>query len=248
VSRRQFAGVVGVTLTVLYVTLLMPFAAHGQQPDTQRGPSALWNAYPLTPSSGRTAAAPARTHPARVAPVRQVTESEGGFPLLTVLITAVLALAAGVALERQRRRRPLRQLLRVPTSPPRPWDALGALGEIFERPPWPREAVHRWRCEIMWTGGYLSSCFRAVATEPGTHHKQTVAETDEFKWTLKWDPNLATPGLKEEFLAVVAQLEQDGWEPTEPGAHWWSLRYLWRHSEEPPSTLAGAGAAGGAAR
>jgi hypothetical protein len=247
VPRRQFAGVVGVTLTVLYVTLLMPFAARGQQPAGQRGPSALWNAYPLTSGSGGTAAAPARSHPPRVAPARRVTESGGGFPLLAVLITAILGLAAGVALERRRRGRPFTQMLRRPPARPRPWDALGALGEIFERPPWPREAVHCWRCEIVWTGGYLSSCFRAVTTEPGTHHKRTVAETEEFKWTLKWDPNLATPGLKDEFLTVVETLEAAGWEPTEPGAHWWNLRYLWPHSEAPPSTLAGAGAAHGAA-
>jgi hypothetical protein len=157
-----------------------------------------------------------------------LADSAVAIPVLAVLLAGVLGLVGGILLERSRRAYPPRVgLLRT-----QPWRAVG---ELFQKTPWPPQERAQWHCEVVWARGYANSRFRAVAMEPHSYRKRTLTETEAFKWMLKADPDPATPGLEEGLGAVVARLEADGWEPTDPGSHWWSHRFLWKRPEPPPS-------------
>jgi hypothetical protein len=230
VSGRRPPGAAGITLMVLCLALLLPLAAHARTQTGPRGPRALWSQYPLTLTPERSASLPGRSRPAAPAAPTSVSDSGGGFPLLAVLVAVALGLTGGMIVERRRRRRPVALRFHHPSGPRPARPLLWRRGprprppaeDVLERTPWPPATRDLWRCEIVWAPGYANSRFRAVAMEPRSHRRRTLAETDAF-----------TAGVDEELAALVRRVESRGWKPTDHGPDWWSHRFVWTGAEPP---------------
>jgi hypothetical protein len=104
-------------------------------------------------------------------------------------------------------------------------------------PAWPEDSDDRWRCEICWDAGYLSSRFEAVALRPGHRKGRVVGGGGVFRWLLMSDPDPRTP----EYAADVSNLEhallQAGWERAGRGAEWYAQRFVWPGDGEPPAQV-----------
>ena len=111
------------------------------------------------------------------------------------------------------------------------------LARLGRRPIWPDGAEQLWRCEIEWEAGYKTSRFAAVARSPDGRGERRVAESQPFKWTQAYTPEPEGPLFRPVVRAMVAALEDAGWERVDPGAEWWEQRFLWRREGEPPQRI-----------
>jgi hypothetical protein len=107
---------------------------------------------------------------------------------------------------------------------------------------WPEGSEDGWRCEIRWSAGYVSSRFQAVALPPGQRKGRPVGESAPFKWLLMSDPD---PRTREHDAAVTGledALLEAGWERAGRGQEWYSERFVWPGSGEPPERVEPVGA------
>jgi hypothetical protein len=107
---------------------------------------------------------------------------------------------------------------------------------------WPEGSGDGWRCEIRWSAGYVSSRFQAVALPPGQRKGRPVGESAPFKWLLMSDPD---PRTREHDAAVTGledALLEAGWERAGRGQEWYSERFVWPGSGEPPERVEPVGA------
>ncbi|HEV7496124.1 hypothetical protein [Baekduia sp.] len=108
----------------------------------------------------------------------------------------------------------------------------------FERRPWPEATERLWRCEIAWHAGYLSSGFRAMATEPGRRRAREVGRSEPQRLWGAAPPEPPTAELLAAADRLAAALLHAGWEPVEGGGDtWYAARFAWPHEEAPPRRL-----------
>ncbi len=108
----------------------------------------------------------------------------------------------------------------------------------FERRPWPEATERLWRCEIAWHAGYLSSGFRAMATEPGRRRPREVGRSEPQRLWGAAPPEPPTAELLAAADRLAAALLHAGWEPVEGGGDtWYAARFAWPHEEPPPRRL-----------
>jgi hypothetical protein len=108
----------------------------------------------------------------------------------------------------------------------------------FERRPWPEETERLWRCEIAWHAGYLSSSFRAMATEPGRRRPREVGRSEPQRLWGSAPPEPPTVELLTAADRLATALLEAGWEAVEGGGDaWYAARFAWRHQEPPTHRL-----------
>jgi hypothetical protein len=100
-------------------------------------------------------------------------------------------------------------------------------------PTWPEDAPRHWTCEIEWKAGYRTSSFRAVAGPPAAPRRRALGDSPAGRWTLMADPDPPTRELMESVRALSDALAAAGWEEAGRGNHWYALRFIWRHTDEP---------------
>lgn len=111
-------------------------------------------------------------------------------------------------------------------------EAAMAARRLARPEPWP-EAETEWTCEIGWKAGYRKSVFRAMVAAPGPGRRRSIGESAPILWTFMADPMPPTPELVAAVKALVAALEEAGWERARPAGPWYALRFLWRGQGEP---------------
>jgi hypothetical protein len=107
----------------------------------------------------------------------------------------------------------------------------------FKRPAWPQGTEERWRCEITWRAGYVSSCFEATAYAPGQHRGEPIGASERFKWLLADEPDPARSDHLREARKLAAALRATGWERLARGPKWYAERYVWPGDGPPPGRL-----------
>jgi hypothetical protein len=110
------------------------------------------------------------------------------------------------------------------------------------REAWPVETVQLWRCEIRWNPGYVRSRFEVVVYEPGKSEGDAVAESIEFKWLLKTNPDFYVAEHRAEVRSLAMKLEAGGWERIGRAPEWYAARFVWRREDRPPDIDAAGGA------
>jgi hypothetical protein len=98
---------------------------------------------------------------------------------------------------------------------------------------WPEDARDRWTCEIDWKAGYRASSFRAMAGPPGATKRHPLGESSAGRWTLMADPEPPTPELVACVRDLSDALQAAGWDDAGRGRHWYALRFVWTHTEDP---------------
>ena len=98
---------------------------------------------------------------------------------------------------------------------------------------WPDDAAQGWTCEIDWKAGYRASSFRAMAAPPGATKRRAFGESSAGRWTLMADPEPPTPELVACVRDLRDALQAAGWEDVGRGRHWYALRFVWTHTEDP---------------
>jgi hypothetical protein len=101
--------------------------------------------------------------------------------------------------------------------------------------PWPAGTSDAWRCEIEWVAGYRTSRFRVVVRGPGCRRGRVIARSRAFRWLLNGAPKPQRTDHVEAVGSLAVALVAAGWEPIEPGTHWYARRYVWPGAKTPPA-------------
>jgi hypothetical protein len=124
----------------------------------------------------------------------------------------------------------------APAAPTPPREPSGRFKR--DAPAWPDDARERWRCEIKWDAGYMSSRFQAVAYPPGGgQNGRPVGASSPFKWTFRGEPDPRGARYMAEARGLAAGVAAAGWEPAGRGDAWYAERFVWRGDGEPPERV-----------
>jgi hypothetical protein len=123
---------------------------------------------------------------------------------------------------------------RAGTTPP---EAQGGSGRFRRARPWPRGTEERWRCEVTWHAGYVSSYFEATMYPPGRKRGKPIGASERFKWLLMGDPEPSEAAHVREARRLAAALLDAGWKRLDHGADWYGARFVWPGDGAPPERL-----------
>jgi hypothetical protein len=208
----RFAHALGIAVAGLCLAVAPPVALGDSNP------RALWDSYPLNASNAKTRAKVRAIE--RRTPIAERSAGGTGFPIVGLLV--VVGVVGGALVVRRVRPVAHRLLDRAPDVHPS-----DPVAGWFDRVPWPREAESRWRTEIVWCSGYRTSRFRAVVMAPGRHRRRTLKRSCAYRWMFRWDPDPSRAAFRVPFEQLIADLMNEGWQPTAPGPKWWSVRFVW---------------------
>jgi hypothetical protein len=102
---------------------------------------------------------------------------------------------------------------------------------------WTDEERALWRCQVQWSVGDGASRFEAVVFEPGEREGHTIAGSPRFKGLLIATPDAGTPEHVAAVRRIATALREAGWDAVARGAHWYSVRFVWRGDAPAPMTL-----------
>jgi hypothetical protein len=122
-------------------------------------------------------------------------------------------------------------------APSRPHDVQGGSGRFRRARPWPTGTEERWRCEITWHAGYISSYFEAMMYPPGRKRGKAIGESGRFKWLLMGEPEPSQVEHVREARRLAAALRDAGWKRVDHGAGWYAARFVWPADGAPPDQL-----------
>ena len=72
-----------------------------------------------------------------------------------------------------------------------------------------------------------------MAGPPGATKRPPLGESSAGRWTLMADPEPPTPELVACVRDLRDALQAAGWEDVGRGRHWYALRFVWTHTEDP---------------
>jgi hypothetical protein len=119
----------------------------------------------------------------------------------------------------------------------RPAEAPGGSGRFRRARAWPSGTEERWRCEITWHAGYLSSYFEATVYPPGRKRGKPIAASERFKWLLMGDPEPSQAEHLREARRLATALRDAGWKRLDGGSAWYAARFIWPGEDAPPERL-----------
>jgi hypothetical protein len=119
----------------------------------------------------------------------------------------------------------------------RPPEAPGGSGRFRRARPWPSGTEERWRCEITWHAGYVSSYFEATMYAPGRKRGKPIGASERFKWLLMGEPEPSHAEHVREARRLAAALRDAGWKRLDHGAAWYAARFVWPGEGAPPEQL-----------
>ena len=73
-----------------------------------------------------------------------------------------------------------------------------------------------------------------MAYKPHRRRGRAIGSSSVFKWLLMDDPDPHSALHRGEVDGLADALRAAGWEPIEPGIHWYSERFVWRQETPPP--------------
>ena len=113
-------------------------------------------------------------------------------------------------------------------------------GRFMRRSAWLEQTRQQWRCEIVWTASAGKSRFAALAYAPGERSGRPLRDPAAGSWLGTADTPAGDEEQRGELLRLTTALEAAGWEGVGRGAKWYSARFVWRASEEPPHSIGSA--------
>jgi hypothetical protein len=102
---------------------------------------------------------------------------------------------------------------------------------------WSNGTEERWRCEITWHAGYITSHFEATVYAPGQRRGNPIGESDRFMARRIDDSSPPETAQLREVGRMAAALRAAGWQRLGRGTEWYAERYVWPGDGTPPERL-----------